>query len=293
MGFFLVMKAELVRTFIIMRRYWFSTVMGIAIGYGMLMMLIFGFMSGSDSLEDGTSVANEVGTAFESKAADRGFAMNATESALGLMLGMFAFGIVGLFTAGLQGMARTGELEQVCLSPHGLVTNFLARSFVASVNSIFTWCILLVLISWSVDSQLHVDFIPLVALLFLTYFNLIGFGFMMGGLVLVFKQIGQVAMIIRLAFIAIPLFVSESIYTWDVEDNPFLYFVRGLLHVVPSADAAICLKMVLVGGEGYSIFAHPSFFWLIVNGVLWTGIGISCFHYLENWSRQKGTLGAY
>jgi len=291
MGFFLVMKAELVRTFIIMRRYWFSTLMGIAIGYGMLIVLIYGFMSASP--EDASSMATDVGTAIESRASDRGFAVNATESALGLMLGMFAFGIVGMFTAGLQGMARTGELEQVCLSPHGLVTNFLARSFVASVNSILTWCVLLFLISRTVESQLYVDFVPLIALLFLTYFNLIGFGFMMGGLVLVFKQIGQVAMIIRLAFIAIPLFVSERIYSWDVEANPFLYFVRGLLHVVPSADAAICLKMVLVGGEGYGIFAHPSFFWLIVNGVFWTAIGIACFHYLENWSRQKGTLGAY
>lgn len=293
MGFFLVMKAELVRSFIIMRRYWFATVMGIIIGYGVLLTLIYGFMSTNDEPGDAASVASEVGTALESRAADRGFAVNATESALGFMLGMFAFGIVGLFTAGLQGMARTGELEQVCLSPHGLVTNFLARSFVASVSSIFTWCILLVLISRTVKSELFLDIVPLVALLFLTYFNLIGFGFMMGGLVLVFKQTGQVAMIIRLAFIGIPLFVSEKIYDWDVAANPFLLIVRGFLHIIPSADAAICLKMVLVGGEGFGIFAHPSFFWLICNGVFWTGLGIMCFKYLENWSRQKGTLGAY
>jgi hypothetical protein len=292
MGFFLVMKAELVRSLIIMRRYWFATVIGILIGYGMLMALILGFMRSTDETGD-TNVAQEVGTALESKAADRGFAVDATESALGFMLGMFAFGIVGMFTAGLQGMARTGELEQVCLSPHGLVTNFLARSFVASVNSIFTWCILLVLISKTLKSEIHLDFVPLVALLFLTYFNLIGFGFMMGGMVLVFKQIGQVAMIIRLAFIGIPLFVSDRIYAWDVQANPFLLVVRGLLHAVPSADAAICLKLVLVSGEGMAIFAHPSFYWLIGNGVLWTGIGIACFRFLEDWSRQKGTLGAY
>jgi len=293
MGFFLVMKAELVRTFIIMRRYWFATVMGLVIGYGILLTLIYGFMGAGGNADDAASVATEVGTALENRAANQGFAMDATESALGFMLGMFAFGIVGLFTAGLQGMARTGELEQVCLSPHGLVTNFLARSFVASVNSILTWCVLLYLISRTVQSELHLDFVPLVTLLFLTYFNLIGFGFMMGGLVLVFKQIGQVAMIIRLAFIGIPLFVSESIYDWDVAGNPFLWVIRLFLHFVPSADAAICLKLVLVGGKGYGIFAHPSFFWLIGNGTLWTFIGIACFHYLENWSRQKGTLGAY
>ena len=72
-----------------------------------------------------------------------------------------------------------------------------------------------------------------------------------------------------------------------------LLFVRGLLHIVPTADAAICLKLVLVGGEGFGIFAHPSFFFLIMNGCIWTGIGILCFRFLEDWSRQKGTLGAY
>jgi ABC-2 type transport system permease protein len=292
MGFFLVMKAELVRSFIIMRRYWFATLIGLVIGYGILIVMIFGFMRGGGA-ENAGEVANQVGTAFEERAAASGFAMNATESALGFMLGMFAFGIVGLFTAGLQGMARTGELEQVYLSPHGLVTNFMARSFVASMNSIVTWCILLYLISRTVKGQLYVEIIPLTSLLFLTYFNLIGFGFMMGGLVLVFKQIGQVAMILRLGFIAIPLMVSDAIYDWDVTANPFLLVVRGLLHAVPSADAAICLKLVLIGGEGYGIYAHPSFFFLIVNGVVWTLIGIACFRMLENWSRQKGTLGAY
>ena len=265
MGFFLVMKAELVRAFIIMRRYWFATVMGMIVGYGMLIGLIFGFRSGT---------------------VDGQWATDQTEKALGFVVGIFAFGIVGMFSQGLQGMARTGELEQVCMSPHGLITNFLARSFVNSVVSIVTWTIMLVFVSMTLNSDLHADPIPVFILLLLTYLNLIGFGFMVGGLTLVFKQIGQATLLIRMGMIAIAFAANPSWY-----DLPAI--IMGAAHVIPITDASICLKLVLIEGLGAGVFTHPSFFFLLVNVVLWTTLGIACFKYMENWSRDKGTLGAY
>lgn len=265
MGFFLVMKAELVRAFIIMRRYWFATVMGMIVGYGMLISLIFGFRSGT---------------------VDAQWATDQTENALGFVVGIFAFGIVGMFSQGLQGMARTGELEQVYMSPHGLITNFLARSFVTSVVSILSWTVMLVLISVTLSSNLHADPFPTFVLLLLTYLNLIGFGFMVGGLTLVFKQIGQATLLIRLAMIGIAFKASPSWYELPG-------FVLGAAHVVPITDASICLKLVLIEGVGFGVFTHPSFFFLLVNVALWTTLGIACFKYMETWSRDKGTLGAY
>jgi len=285
MGFFLVLKAELVRSLIIMRRYWFATVIGMLMGYGMLMALILGVMTNRQAV--GEQMDQTLGS-------------NATEFALGFIIGVFAFGIVGLFSQGLQGMARTGELEQVCMSPHGLVTNFMARSFVSAVNNIITSTILISLIAYSLKGgKLHFSAIPTITLLALTYINLIGFGFMIGGLVLVFKQTGQVAMLIRMGMLALGIFATEKI-------NRLPWIAQVLAHALPITDAAICLKLVLIGnveqpdgtilypnGAGFQIFAHPSFYYMIINCVLWTFIGISCFKYLENRSRSKGTLGAY
>lgn len=269
MGFFLVMKAELVRTFIVMRRYWFATLTGLIVGWGMMMMLIVAFMQGG-------------GEAIEKMVqGERG-----TTGALGLLIGMFAFGIVGMFTQGLQGMARTGELEQVCMSPHGLVTNFLARSFVAALSAIFSSSILLILVAATVKGKLHPSPAPMVILLFLTYVNLIGFGFMVGGLVLVFKQTGQVAMILRLILMGLAVVASDQIETWPL-------VAQALAHALPVTDAAICLKLVLIQGIGVDVFASPYFYFLIVSCIVWTSIGITCFRLLENWSRDKGTLGAY
>lgn len=282
MGFFLVMKAELVRTLIVMRRYWFRTVTGMIIGYTMLLMFVLGVMANRGAVEK------------QIEAMTRG--QDAVNWTLGLMIGMFAFGIVGMFTQGLQELAQSGQLEQLCMSPHGLVTNFMARSVVSSVSSILTQSLMIWLISKTVSGVIHADFGPTAILVGLTYFNLIGFGFMFGGLVLVFKQTGQIATVIRLGLFGVPILASEKI-----EQLPIL--LRLGAHALPVTDASICLKYVLIQGQTFvneagqrvsqSVFIHPSFYYLIINCVFWTITGIVCFRLMEDWSRSKGTLGAY
>lgn len=282
MSFFLVIKAEIVRSLITMRRYWFRTVTGLVIGYGMLLVLIAGFMVSRDEMTD--QMASRFGDSEQ-----------ATNFVLGFIIGMFAFGIVGMFTQGLQGMASTGVLEQLCLSPHGLVTNFLARSTVAAVTSIFSSAIMVWLVTITVGGTLHFDPPAVVALMVLTFINLLGFGFMMGGLVLVFKQVGQVAILIRMGLFALAIFAKEDL----LEKG---WAMATFVHVLPVTDAAILLKWALISNQGIvgdnydnyvSVFQHPSMFFLILNCVCWTLVGITVFKGMENWSRAKGTLGNY
>jgi len=274
-SFFLVMKAELVRTWIVMRRYWFRTLTGMAISYGMLLVLVLGFMQSRESV--GEEVSNRLGDAT-----------SATNFILGFIIGMFAFSIVGMFSSGLQGMARTGVLEQLCMSPHGLVVNFLARSFVAAVSLMISSSVLVYLLTSTpqVGGTLHFSALPTMALLFLTFVNLLGFGFMIGGLTLVFKEIGQIALILRMVLFGLAIFAKEELYEQGV-------VLSVIMHALPITDAAICLKAVLVKGVGMDVFAHPSFYFLLVSCGVWMVTGILCFRYMENWSRYKGTLGAY
>lgn len=266
MGFFIVLKAEVVRSWTIMRRYWFATLTSIIVGYSMMVGMIFVFFQSPDAIRD--------------------YLGETLDKVIGFLIGIFGFSIVGLFTQGLQGMARTGELEQVCMSPHGLIVNFLARSFVSSVMSILSSALMVYLVAATFDGKLYFAFIPTVTVLFLTYINLMGFGFMSGGLVLIFKQVGQLAMIVRLGLIGVAMTASAAVY-----DQGLL--LQAFLHLLPITDAAICLKLLLLEGRGYGVFAHPSFYFLIGNCVLWTAIGFTAFRYMENWSRDKGTLGAY
>lgn len=322
MGFFKVLKAEWIRSFIIMRRYWFSTLTGIIMGYGMLIVLIYAFFTNREQIDE--------------------FARDSVEKILGLIIGMFASGIVGMFSSGLQGMARAGQLEQVCMSPHGLITNFLARTFVSAVNAIISSSILLTLVAFTVKGELHPDPIPTLILLSITYLNLIGFGFLVGGMVLVFKDVGKFTMMLRFGLLGMALFASEKIYDWP---SP----AREIAHILPVTDAALSLKYVLVDGqqrpvldengdvlmealkdpetgesvwvdmldengdpildasteepiqeiemapvtEYQSVFSRDFFYYLIANAVLWTFLGITCFRVMETWSRDKGTLGTY
>ncbi|MCK5861094.1 MAG: ABC transporter permease, partial [Candidatus Hydrogenedentes bacterium] len=286
MSFLRVMKAEIIRSFIIMRRYWFRTVTGMVIGYGMLMVLIAGFIYSRPGVEENLNK-------FDDPTA-------ATNFVLGFIIGMFAFGVVGMFTQGLQGMAATGVLEQLCMSPHGLAVNFLAQTLVGSVASILSSGVMVYAVTWSVGGMLHWDTLPILALLALTFFNLVGFGFMVGGLVLVFKQVGQVAVILRMSLFGLAVFAREEI----LQQSQALSF---FLHLLPITDATICLKYVLIknqmttvamaDGETVevfqSVFLYPSFYWLILSCVLWTVIGWTVFKYMEDYSRSKGTLGSY
>jgi len=273
MGFLLVMKAEVVRALIIMRRYWFATIMGMAIGYAMLLMLVGGFMMAGDKV---TGMMD---------------GQQATTWAFRFIVGMLAFSVVGMYTQGLQGMARTGELEQVSMSPHGLVTLFLARSAVSVCTSIPSLAIILSLLAVTLKGTLHFAPFHTVVLLALTYTNLIGFGFMVGGLVLIFKQVGQIAMLLRLAMMGLAFVASEQVETW----TPAL---RWAAHALPITDAVICLNHVIIRGQELdgrhvSVFAHPSFYFLIINALFWTSLGILCFRTMESYSRRKGTLGVY
>jgi len=286
MSFLLVMKAELVRSFIIMRRYWFRTITGLVLGYGMLMVLVAGFIYSREGLEERVQQFDDPSSA--------------TNFILGFIVGMFAFGVVGMFTQGLQGMAATGVLEQLCMSPHGLAVNFMAQTVVSSVATILSSSIMVYAVTWSVGGMLHWDTIPVLILLTLTFFNLVGFGFMVGGLVLVFKQVGQVAILVRMGLFALAIFAKEELL-----GNPWPF--TFLLHVLPITDATICIKYVLIKGQMRdistagaapemvfsSVFAHSSFYWLIGNCLFWTFVGLTLFKLMEDYSRSKGTLGSY
>jgi ABC-type polysaccharide/polyol phosphate export permease len=277
MGFFLVMKAEIVRSYIIMRRYWFRTITGMIIGYGMLMVLIAGFMYSRPMVTNAVHIDDPAA---------------ATNFVLGFIIGMFAFGVVGMFTQGLQEMATTGVLEQLCMSPHGLITNFLARTGVSSVFSILSSGVMVWMVAATVGGRLYFEAIPVLTVLALTFFNLLGFGFMVGGLTLVFKQVGQVAVLMRMGLFGLAVFARG-----DMLERGWV--VATCIHVLPVADAAILMKYVLIENQGRltgafkPFYQHPSFFFLIVSCIAWTVLGVLCFRIMENWSRSKGTLGSY
>ena len=274
-GFLHLIKAEWLRSFIVMRRYWFRSIIGLVLGYGMMLMLVYGFIYSQDTIADRVGAGDQ-----------------AINFVLGFIIGMFAFGIVGMYTQGLQGMASTGILEQLCMSPYGLITNFMARTVVGAISMIFSSSILVWAIATTVGGELHFSLVPVLVLLALTFLNLLGFGLMVGGLVLVFKQVGQVAMILRMVLFGLAIFAREEV----VEKSNFI--LAGLLHLLPITDGAICIKYVLLKGqmqgeELVPVYFHPSFFFLVLNCFIWIVAGVACFKYMENYSRYKGTLGTY
>lgn len=201
-------------------------------------------------------------------------------------------------------MAQNGQLEQLCMSPHGLVSNFMARSLMAAATAVPTSAVMVWLIAYQLGFDMPmdtpVDFLKLLALMMLSFMNLIGFGFMVGGLVLVFKQTGQVAVIVRMGLLGVAV-TADNVHEYS-------RVARAFMHALPITDATLCLIHLVirgemqpiynssgeaVGSEYVPLFFYPSFPLLVLNVLVWTFVGITCFRIMENWSRNKGTLGAY
>src|SRR5690606_33267110 len=126
---------------------------------------------------------------------------------------------------------------------HGLVTNFLARSTVSAITSVLSSAVMIWFVTMTVGGTLHFDPVALVPLMILTFFNLIGFGFMMGGRVLVFKQVGQVAILIRMGIFALAIFAKEELLQQG-------WAMATFVHAVPIADAAMLLKWAPIENQG-------------------------------------------
>ena len=97
------------------------------------------------------------------------------------------------------------------------------------------------------------------------------------------------AMILRMVLFGLAVMINEdTLYGSNG-------FFQALMHVLPITDASVAFKYILIkgqingAGQFVSVFQHPSFYFLMVSCVLWTGSGMLLFKAMENWARSKGT----
>lgn len=82
-----------------------------------------------------------------------------------------------------------GTLEQLAMSPLGFGRVLLSRLAAAFLFDLLVMLLFLLLMMASTGKWLHLDLLSLLPLLLLTMAGVLGIGFIMGGLALVFKQI--------------------------------------------------------------------------------------------------------
>lgn len=246
------------RSVIEFRRYLFDSLSGFLTIYGFFLVLFFGAkMFGAGSPEFGDTLAAVV--------------VSFAVWTLTLMA-------LGTLTQELTQEAQLGTLEQMSMSPFGLVHVLVARIMTILVVYFGMMVVMLVLMMATTGRWLNVSPVSTLPIIALTTLGVVGLGFVLAGFAVVFKRIQQAMQVWQIAVL--------GLIAAPVDRVPFMKYM-------PLTWGATLLRRVMVDGE--SIFSMPvgDTLFLVANSVFYFAVGLLIFRRFELAARERGLLGHY
>ncbi len=188
--------------------------------------------------------------------------------------------LVGVSSMGweLTTEATRGTLEQLAMSPVGLRTIVLTRMLgTLAVHLVITVGMLL-LTMLTAGQWLRFDLPLLAAVLAPTFVAVIGLGYMVAGLALVFKQISALLQILQFVFLGFA-FVPLAMLPW--------------LELAPVVKGVDMVRHALVDGATLAAFGPRDWVSLLLNAAVYLLLGLLAFTVAERRATARGLLGQY
>jgi ABC-2 type transport system permease protein len=241
-----------------MRQYWFETVGG-------LLFMTFIFLG----LFYGIEMFAQPGTqAVEGAATLDGLVF-------GFIMWTFASGMYNSVTRTIIEDTQKGYIEQLFLCPSGFVSILLAKVLVDSLYSVVIVIVMAYGVMLLSGNWLTIDFVRFFAIMFAAAPSLIGLGFLMCGLTLVFKRIETVSALMNFALIAIV----------SVDALPF-----NLFSLLPfAAGNSLARDWVL---QSLSLNTEHLFLVLIISAVYFV-VGLLCLRLFIKVAKTRNLIGQY
>lgn len=252
----IMMRAFARQIWIELTRYAFDTVSSLIAMYLLFLVVFFG-IQGLGEVTEGKTLSSII----------LGFNV--------WVLLMFAYSSV---SAGLVGEAQTGTLEQLAMSPLGLLKTFLVRFWVGFLFVFVQITLLLNLAMLTTGHWLHMDVVSVVPLLLITGAAILGIGLIMGGLALVFKRVANVSGLLQFGLIAL--------VAAPLDQFP-------LLKWVPVSLGYQLLNRVMVDGVPISAIPIADLVRLLGGAAVFLLLGVVVFKAMEGAARDRGLLGQY
>jgi len=174
--------------------------------------------------------------------------------------------------------ATRGTLEQLYMSPVGPWRILLSRMVGSVVVNLVIMVIVLLLNMFTAGVWLTFDLLTLAPLFILTIICMLGVGFMVAGLALVFKQIQaflQIAQFIFFALVAVPVGLS----VW--------------LEALPVVRGSTMIRAAMTEGVRLGGFSGMDWLLLTANAVVYFALGIFLYKLAERRAMNRGLLGQY
>jgi ABC-2 type transport system permease protein len=174
--------------------------------------------------------------------------------------------------------ANTGTLEQLYMSPVPAWIILLCRMIGTVIVNIIIMAVVLVLSMLTAGRWLTFDIMTLVPLFFFLILCMLGIGFMVAGLALIYKQINALLQIAQFAFFAL-VSVPVTLSPW----LEFLPVVRG----------SSMIRTAMAGDQQLLDFSSSDWIFLIVNAGVYFVAGVMVYKLAEVRAMSKGILGKY
>ncbi len=180
----------------------------------------------------------------------------------------------------------SGTLEPLFIAPVPRISILLGGALSDSVTTTISAIILLVTSMILFDVSYVVTWLlPMMVILLLMLFALFGFGFMLAGLIIVFKDPSVLSQLVDMV-----VYIVSPIY-YPVKVLP--RYAQFISYLMPATIAIIVIRELAITGT----FDPISYLWGIVGLlgllVLFWGLGLASFRYAERWTKERGSMGAF
>jgi ABC-2 type transport system permease protein len=197
---------------------------------------------------------------------------------VGFMVWTFALFTYQESTQELMMEAAAGTLEQLAMSPFGLLRVMGARISASMAYQFVVIGTLLVAMMAVSGKWLHLDLPSLVPLIIVTLVGVYGVGLAVGGLTLVFKRTANILSVIQFVFIAL---IATPLDTFPA------------LKYAPLSWGSHLIGRVMIDEQSLVSIGTADLGFLVVHSAAWLGAGMIAFRAAENVARERALLGHY
>jgi len=199
-----------------------------------------------------------------------------------LVAGFITFGVVIQSYSAIAGWmtqeATLGTLEQLAMSPYGLLRVLLAE-FVAS----FGYQLIVVLamstvVQAATGRWLHLDLVAIAPVLVVLLLQVLGCGLLLGGLALVFKRVTALVNLMQFGFVAL---IAAPVHTY------------AWMKWMPVALASDVLRQITVSRAQLADISAGTWLLLLAVTSICLAAGVVVFRQMEDLARDRGLIGVH
>jgi ABC-2 type transport system permease protein len=257
--------AETRRQFTLMRRYPLNTISMVI----MLWMFFLGLVFGSRAIAGAAGPANPT-------------TMGA--SLVSYLIWVYALTAIMGISGDVAMESQTGTLEQVYLSPYGVPVVFITRQVAGLVLTTVQIVLVAVLTVLATKAQVAWKLDQMLPILVIMMFSLYGVGLILGGLALIFKQIGNLLMILQFVLLFVAFAPTETL------KGPARLFAA----IFPLSQGTGLLRAIAKGeGTFLTLWRESQVQYLIACSIVYLVVGLVVYRWLDGQARRRGTIGQY